>query len=47
VCGMKTTYQCSLCQDDDCKSDEGWLCTTKKGKMCFPEHIATVHNTID
>jgi hypothetical protein len=47
ICGMKTNYQCSLCQDDIYISDEGLLCTTKKGKMCFPEHIATVQTAED
>jgi hypothetical protein len=44
ICQSKTIYQCSLCQDDPDINDEGWLCTTKKGKTCFPSHLATEHS---
>ncbi len=45
VCKKKTTYQCSVCKDDPDIHDEGWICHTKKGKMCFPTHITQSHTT--
>jgi Transposase IS4 len=46
VCAAKTIFQCSLCKDDPDIDDEGWLCTTKKGKACFPSHIGMEHSNI-
>jgi hypothetical protein len=40
VCGLKTTYHCSVCIDDPDIKDLGWLCHTKKGNDCFPKHMA-------
>jgi hypothetical protein len=45
VCKKKTTYQCSVCKDDPDIHDEGWICHTKKGQMCFPTHITQSHTT--
>jgi Transposase IS4 len=44
VCKGKTTHQCSLCIDDINVVDLGWICNTKNGKMCFPQHIEDCHN---
>jgi Transposase IS4 len=44
VCKLKTTYQCSVCRDDPNIKDQGWLCHTKNGKTCFPEHLAAHHS---
>jgi Transposase IS4 len=43
VCKLKTTYQCSLCRDDPDTKDHGWLCHTKNGKTCFPQHLEEKH----
>ena len=43
-CGDKTRYCCSACLDDPDRNNEGWLCHTKKGKMCFPAHLASCHS---
>ena len=43
VCKQKTTYCCSVCNDDINTNDEGWICHTKLGKSCFPEHLRQCH----
>ena len=43
VCGKKTMHQCSECKDSQVDKDEGWLCHTDKGRMCFPHHLVEDH----
>jgi hypothetical protein len=43
VCKEKTTYHCSMCREDPDITDLGWICHTKKGKTCFPTHLAECH----
>jgi hypothetical protein len=45
VCSFKTMLQCSICKDNPDSQNEGWLCSTKQGKMCFPNHLAMCHST--
>jgi hypothetical protein len=42
-CLKKTTYHCSVCQDDPDIHDAGWICHSKNGNMCFPDHMKRVH----
>jgi hypothetical protein len=41
-----TTYQCSICRDDPDIKDHGWLCHTKTGRKCYPEHMLKVHGIV-
>lgn len=41
ICSEKTTYECSVCRDDHVVN--AWICHTKKGKLCFPQHISKHH----
>jgi hypothetical protein len=41
VCGEKTTYECSVCRDGN--ERKSWICHTKRGKICFPNHITASH----
>jgi hypothetical protein len=48
VCGMKTRFVCSICDDE--AQDAGarnmpemWLCHTETTRMCFPEHLSAKH----
>jgi Transposase IS4 len=43
-CSSKTTYCCSICKDDPDIDDAGWLCMTRKGKTCFPDHLQRIHS---
>jgi len=48
VCGLKTRYVCSQCNDDD-EDQEGlsaiqWICHTETQSMCFPEHVVEHHS---
>jgi hypothetical protein len=43
VCKQKTRFQCSRCKDEATDKDEGWLCHTVNGKMCFVEHLREYH----
>ena len=47
-CGKKTTHCCSDCVDAmESDSESGpktaWICTAKKGKMCFANHMLRCH----
>jgi Transposase IS4 len=42
MCSSLTTYECSVCRDEHVANP--WICHTKKGKMCFPQHIARSHS---
>ena len=42
MCSEKTTYECSVCCDEHVVNP--WICHTKKGKLCFPQHITKQHN---
>ena len=46
VCKKKTTFCCSLCQDDPTIIDEGWLCYTKSSKTCFLKHVIDKHDIV-
>ncbi len=41
VCKALTTHECSVCRDENVPNP--WICHTKKGGMCFPQHIAQHH----
>lgn len=47
ICGLKTRYMCSMC-DDERNDDDGpssimWLCHSETYRMCFSEHISDEH----
>jgi hypothetical protein len=44
VCRSKTIYQCSVCIDSQPNCDKAWLCHTKSGKLCFPQHMSDKHS---
>jgi Transposase IS4 len=43
-CQLKSTWQCSQCEDD---GKTVFLCSTKNGKRCFVEHLARNHAQFD
>ena len=48
MCSKKTTYVCSQCQNEVDDFVGGvhcipWLCHTKTGRMCFPNHVSNSH----
>jgi hypothetical protein len=43
VCKRRTTYICSVCEDDPANGPEPWLCHTERGNMCFSNHMQRVH----
>jgi hypothetical protein len=43
ICKSRTTHICSVCEDDAAKGPEPWLCDTKKGKLCFSQHMESFH----
>jgi hypothetical protein len=45
ICGRKSTLICSECKDGDPHGPEPWLCATKKGRVCFPTHMALKHGS--
>ncbi len=42
ICKALTTHECSVCRDLHVPNP--WICHTKKGGVCFPQHIAQHHN---
>jgi hypothetical protein len=50
VCHSKTTYVCSVCNENPCVDGEVFVCSTRKTnsqKLCFHEHLTTAHHTED
>jgi hypothetical protein len=45
ICGRKSTLICSECNDGGPHGLEPWLCTTKKGRVYFPTHMALKHGS--
>lgn len=43
VCGGKTTHVCSLCREENVDEREVAVCNTRRGRSCFPTHLAEVH----
>jgi hypothetical protein len=43
TCKMKTTTICSTCKDLNSDGPEPWICSSKNGKTCFPEHMTMPH----
>jgi hypothetical protein len=49
VCGMKTKYVCSSCDDEAAEASTEqnaptmWLCHSETGRLCFPEHVTDNH----
>lgn len=53
MCGLKTRYVCSTCNDDlqvhhgetpNQTSAVQWICHTETDRMCFPEHVTEKHS---
>ena len=47
-CHKKTTNCCSVCvdameEDPDNPLKSAWICSAKKGKMCFANHLRRCH----
>jgi hypothetical protein len=46
VCKLKTTYICSVCKDqgdDENFEKHVYICANRKGRSCFPDHMASSH----
>ena len=39
LCGSKTTWCCSKCEDDESLGKSIFICHTKSKRMCFAEHV--------
>ena len=43
ICGMKTIYQCSKCAEDGENQSRSYICHSKTGRTCFPDHVEAAH----
>ena len=41
LCGCKTTWCCSKCEDDESLGKSIFICHPKSKRMCFAEHVET------
>ena len=41
LCGTKTTWCCSKCEDDKSLRKSIFICHLKSKRMCFAEHVET------
>jgi hypothetical protein len=44
-CGKKTTMACSACRDEKQDGVETYVCSTKNGAKCFPDHLKNKHSS--